>query len=340
MRGYRRDLARLSSLYGRVSDQPFTREDHPRSGSASLRGTRSTPRILPSSPRFRTIATCSCGRTIGRPWRSSPNSQSTMPRSFPSTRGHLERLSEVVEGLLLTTPPEFPPRGIGDFIDYLKLAGRLRKLSAREMTGLVKIFTQSAAEFLDEWFESDQVKVTLATDGVIGANGGPRSPGTAYILLHHVMGSVAANVDYGDSCEEAWVRFPMPSPIRPRSRGAEIRTNADVERSKFETDALTAWSCAAVKRSRLRIVASNLTPHVTFLESDRSQPAPFRTSGRHTKIPQRRNVLQDQSRLERTPEFSSPSRRSRPAASRHDAHLPVDRICRTCVGRRQVRAAV
>ena len=53
------------------------------------------------------------------------------------------------------------------------------------MVALVKIFTQSAAEFLDEWFESPELKVTLATDGVIGANGGPRSPGTAYILMHH-----------------------------------------------------------------------------------------------------------------------------------------------------------
>src|SRR5438270_5313084 len=108
---------------------------------------------------------------------------------FPAYEEHLERLSQVVETLLLTTPPEFPPGGLGDFVDYLKLAGKMRGLNPREMVGLVKIFTQSAAEFLDEWFDSDQIKVTLATDGVIGANGGPRSPGTAYILLHHVMGS-------------------------------------------------------------------------------------------------------------------------------------------------------
>ena len=109
---------------------------------------------------------------------------------FPDYERYLERLSQVVETLLLTTPPPFPPGGIGDLVQYLKLAGRFRKLGPKEITGLVKIFTQSAAEFLDEWFESEQVKVTLATDGVIGANGGPRSPGTAYILLHHVMGSV------------------------------------------------------------------------------------------------------------------------------------------------------
>ena len=63
---------------------------------------------------------------------------------------HLERLAQVAESLLLTTPPNFPPHGVGDFFEYLKLAGRLRGLSSTEIVGLVKIFTQSAAEFLDE----------------------------------------------------------------------------------------------------------------------------------------------------------------------------------------------
>ena len=110
--------------------------------------------------------------------------------AYPKYEEHLERLAMVAESLLLTTPPEFPPSGVGDFIEYLKLLGRMRGLSSAEIVGLVKIFTQSAADFLDEWFESEQLKVTLATDGVIGANGGPRSPGTAYILLHHCMGGV------------------------------------------------------------------------------------------------------------------------------------------------------
>ena len=110
--------------------------------------------------------------------------------AYPKYEDHLERLAVVAESLLLTTPPDFPPASVGDFIEYLKLAGKLRGLSKKEIVGLVRIFTQSAADFLDEWFESEQVKVTLATDGVIGANGGPRSPGTAYILLHHCMGGV------------------------------------------------------------------------------------------------------------------------------------------------------
>ena len=110
--------------------------------------------------------------------------------AYPLFEEHLERLAAVVEKLLLETPPNFPPSGVGDLFDYLKLAAKLYGLSAKDSVALVKIFTMSAAEFLDEWFESDEVKVTLATDGVIGANGGPRSPGTAYILLHHCMGGV------------------------------------------------------------------------------------------------------------------------------------------------------
>src|SRR4030088_992591 len=92
---------------------------------------------------------------------------------FSAYEEHLERLSQVVESLLLTTPPEFPPRRLGDFVDYIKVAAKLRGLRPGEIVGLVKIFTQSAADFLEEWFESDKIKVTLATDGVIGANGGP-----------------------------------------------------------------------------------------------------------------------------------------------------------------------
>src|SRR2546427_6996119 len=105
---------------------------------------------------------------------------------------HIERLSRVIEGLLLITPPQFPPRGPGDFLEYLRLAMRVNKLGRKDLVSLVKIFTQSAADFLDEWFESPELKVTLATDGVIGANGGPRSPRTAYILLHHCMGGMGS----------------------------------------------------------------------------------------------------------------------------------------------------
>ena len=77
---------------------------------------------------------------------------------YPKYEDHLERLAVVAESLLLVTPPHFPPSRAGDYFDYLKMLGRLRGLSPNELVGLVKIFTQSAADFLDGWFESEELK--------------------------------------------------------------------------------------------------------------------------------------------------------------------------------------
>ena len=64
------------------------------------------------------------------------------------------------------------------------------KMPAAELVGHLHVLSQSVKDFLDPWFESEALKVALATDGVIGTKGGPYTPGTAYVLLHHVMGGV------------------------------------------------------------------------------------------------------------------------------------------------------
>ena len=196
---------------------------------------------------------------------------------FPAYEDHLERLSQVVEGLLLTTPPEFPPQSLGDFVDYLKLAAKMRGLNAKEIVGLVKIFTQSAVEFLDQWFESNEIKVTLATDAVIGANGGPRSPGTAYILLHHVMGSVAGHRGLWGFVRGGMGGVSESIAASARSFGAEIRTNAGVDRIKIANGRARGVVLEGGEEIDANMVISNLTPQLTFLhliDSD-ALPADF-----------------------------------------------------------------
>jgi phytoene dehydrogenase-like protein len=197
--------------------------------------------------------------------------------AYPRYEAHLEKLGRVAESLLLTTPPDFPPHTIGDFIEYLKLVGRLRGLSRAEVVALVKVFTQSAADFLDDWFESEEIKVTLATDGVIGANGGPRSPGTAYILLHHCMGGV-------NGIRGLWgfVRGGMGAVSNAiadsaRASGAVIRTQASVERILVENARAAGVSLADGEEIRAPIVASNLDPRRTFLQllEETALPADF-----------------------------------------------------------------
>jgi phytoene dehydrogenase-like protein len=185
--------------------------------------------------------------------------------AFPAYEAHLERLAQVVESLLLTVPPEFPPQGIGDFIDYLKLAGKMRGLSRREMVGLVKIFTQSATDFLDEWFESGEVKVTLATDGVIGANGGPRSAGTAYILMHHCMGGVNGKRGLWGFVRGGMGAVSEAIAASARVSGVEIRTNAAVERIVVRDGRVRGVLLAGGDEIEAPVVASNLDPHATFL---------------------------------------------------------------------------
>ncbi|MCC6857525.1 MAG: NAD(P)/FAD-dependent oxidoreductase [Bryobacterales bacterium] len=185
---------------------------------------------------------------------------------YPEYEEHLERLARVVEWLLLTTPPPFPPHGVGDYLEWLKPAARVARLAGKDLVALVRIFTQSAADFLDEWFESPEVKVTLATDGVIGANGGPRSPGTAYILLHHTMGGVAGHRGLWGFVRGGMGTVSEALAASARSRGAAIRVNAPVERILVRGGRARGVVLADGEEIRARTVVSNLDPRLTFLK--------------------------------------------------------------------------
>jgi phytoene dehydrogenase-like protein len=185
--------------------------------------------------------------------------------AYPKYEDHLERLAVVADSMLLTTPPPFPPRAV-DFVDYLRLAGRMSGLTSKEIVGLVKIFTQSAADFLDRWFESEELKVTLATDGVIGANGGPRSPGTAYILLHHCMGGVNGHRGLWGFVRGGMGAISNAIADSARSHGATIRTNAPVEKILVKQGRVKGVVLAGGEEIGAPMVASNLDPKRTFLK--------------------------------------------------------------------------
>jgi phytoene dehydrogenase-like protein len=212
--------------------------------------------------------------------------------AYPAYEDLIERLSRLVEQLLLTTPPHFPPAAM-DLVDYLRLVGKMRGLGARDVVALVKIFTQSAADFLDEWFESEQVKVTLATDGVIGANGGPRSPGTAYILLHHCMGGIAGHRGLWGFVRGGMGAVSEAIASAGRAKGVEIRTNAVVAKVLVRDGRARGVVLANGEEIEAGMVSSNLDPKVTFLKLlDPGELEPefvhairvFRTEGTSCKI--------------------------------------------------------
>jgi len=184
--------------------------------------------------------------------------------AMPRFDAQLERIAVLVESLLLTIPPPFPPKGVGELLEYVKLAGRVRKLATADMVALVKIFTMSAAEYLDEWFESPEIKVTLATDGVIGANGGPRSPGTAYILLHHCMGGVGGKRGLWGFVRGGMGAVSNAMAQAAQAAGAEIRCGAAVEKVLVRDGRAAGVVLANGDEILAKQVASNLDPKLTF----------------------------------------------------------------------------
>jgi phytoene dehydrogenase-like protein len=110
--------------------------------------------------------------------------------AYPRYEATLSRISEFIDPLLLMTPPDHLSNSMGNLWDVLKMSKSARQLDHNDMRVLMQLMSCSASDFLNQWFESEEVKSTLATDGIIGAYAGVETPGTAYVLLHHVMGGV------------------------------------------------------------------------------------------------------------------------------------------------------
>ncbi len=184
---------------------------------------------------------------------------------FPHYEARLERLAQIVEWLLLKAPPDLPPSTARDYLDYLAIASRMMQLGRADAAALLRIFTQSVADYLDEWFESPEFKATLATDGVIGANGGPRSPGTAYILMHHTMGKVAGHRGLWGFVRGGMGRVAEAAAASARAHGAEIRLNAEVARILVRDGRVRGVALQSGEEIPARMVASGCDPKITFL---------------------------------------------------------------------------
>jgi phytoene dehydrogenase-like protein len=140
---------------------------------------------------------------------------------------YFDRVARLMKDLLFVVPPNMNLR---DLPKWATTAGRFRKWSGRDVHEVVRLFTMSAADFLDEWFEDERVKGAMATQAIIGAWCGPMTPGSAYVLMHHWIGEID-----GHPGAWGWVKGGMGGVGEAMARsaqaaGAEIRTDAEVDR--------------------------------------------------------------------------------------------------------------
>ena len=142
----------------------------------------------------------------------------------------LGRYAQLIRKTLLRTPPDptsFQPR---DIKELLWLAKQFWSLGEKELYEYIRFFTMSAADFLDDYFEDDLIKAAMASPGVIGTALGVYSPGSAYILLHHVMGDVDGNIGAWGLARGGMGAISNALAGALREHGGEIRTSSGVDK--------------------------------------------------------------------------------------------------------------
>jgi phytoene dehydrogenase-like protein len=183
--------------------------------------------------------------------------------NYPKYEAMLQRVADVIEPTLLMKPPNLLRPGLFDLWRLFKLARSFQKMGTG-MSEAIEVLAGPARAILDRWFESEQLKATLATDAIIGAMAAPSMPGTAYVLFHHVMGETN-----GKRGVWGYVRGGMGGLTQALAKAAqamkvEIRTQADVARIVVANGTVTGVALASGEEFRAKLVASNVDANVTF----------------------------------------------------------------------------
>jgi phytoene dehydrogenase-like protein len=200
------------------------------------------------------------GRTVRELRRWSPSDA----EAYEDYSRLMVEMARFVKPILSMAPPDpgrFHPR---EWLPVARLGREFKNLPSEQQAVFIQLMTMSAADFLAQWFETDPLKATMSASGIIGTFQGIRSPGTAYVLLHHYMGEIdgvlrAWGIPRGgtgavsDSIAEA-----------ARSLGVEIRTETVVEQVLTRGDDVTGVVLASGEEVTGRVTLSSLDPHQTF----------------------------------------------------------------------------
>jgi phytoene dehydrogenase-like protein len=183
--------------------------------------------------------------------------------AYPKYEKMLERVAAVVEPTITQTPPNLLRPGLGGLWKLFKLGRSMQKLGPG-MSEAVEVLTGAARPLLDRWFESEELKATLATDAIIGAFAAPSMPGTAYVLFHHVMGETN-----GKRGVWAYVKGGMGGLTQALARaakdlGVDIRCDAEVARILIRDGVAAGVALANGDEFHAPKVASNVDPRLTF----------------------------------------------------------------------------
>jgi len=196
------------------------------------------------------------------------------------------QMCRFVKPILSMVPPDPTTLNPKDLMKLLFLGRRFKDLNGEDKYNQVQLMTMSAVDFLDQWFETDVLKATMSASGIIGTFLGVRSPGTAYVLLHHYMGEI-------DGAFRAWGfarggTGAISNAIAEAAReaGAEIRTKTGVVQIIVKDGKAVGVVTANGDEFLAPVISSSVDPNLTFLKMIEPQhlPAEFREEVKRYKF--------------------------------------------------------
>jgi|RhiMetdeSRZDD1v2_1073273.scaffolds.fasta_scaffold09920_5 phytoene dehydrogenase-like protein len=175
-------------------------------------------------------------------------------------------MARFVKPILAMVPPDplsLDPRGLRQLLGLLR---RFQSLAPASRHRLLQLMTMSAADLLDQWFETDVLKATMAASGIIGTFQGVRSPGTAYVLLHHYMGEIDGAFRSWGFSRGGTGAISLAIAAAAREAGVEIVTDSAIERIKVKDGRAAGVVMKGGAEVDAAVVVSSVDPHRTFLK--------------------------------------------------------------------------
>lgn len=183
--------------------------------------------------------------------------------AYPRYDALLTRLAAAIEPLMHSPPPRLPPR-LRDLARWWPYYRAMRRLGG-DLRAAAEMLAAPASRILDRYFESEPLKATLATDAIIGAFAAPSTPGSAYVLLHHVMGEAGGRRGVWGYVRGGMGGLPAALEKACLAAGAEIRREAGVARIRVESGRAAGVVLDDGAEVHARAVASSIDANQTFL---------------------------------------------------------------------------
>jgi len=175
-------------------------------------------------------------------------------------------MARFAKPILDMTPPDPLARDPRELMKLLGLGRRFRALGGADRCNELQLMTMSAADFLDQWFETDVLKATMSASGIIGTFLGVRSPGTAYVLLHHYMGEIDGAFRSWGFARGGTGAISNAIAAAAQEAGVEIRTEAPVAQIVTTGGRATGVALQNGDDIQASLVLSSVDPNLTFLK--------------------------------------------------------------------------